>query len=82
MPVAGGAGGGPAKYPPCSYLDSQGVVPGHRSLDLQGRFSEWFWPATNGTKNRVCFKEADGLTHNLHVDAKQGSALSMQMRGR
>jgi len=28
MPVASGAGGGPAKYPPTSYLDGQGVVQG------------------------------------------------------
>jgi len=28
MPVAVGAGGGPAKYPPSAYLDSQGVVQG------------------------------------------------------
>ena len=27
MPVAVGAGGGPAKYPPSAYLDSQGVAP-------------------------------------------------------
>jgi len=28
LPVAAGAGGGPAKYPPTSYLDGQGVVQG------------------------------------------------------